>query len=275
MSHMMAQKPCFLATEEWRTLPWANMPSEKRDPDHLFDIFATVPGLTAEVNDWETGVSSDISAVFGTVLSTMHSLYQWRWSWEIKNPNATWTTPSDIKPSSIFGTVTHFHEVSDAHTISIYNSVLILGIQLIRRLFGPTYPLESTVQPPLGPLFKTNSGLRLPGVDPIDPRLTAIEICQSVRFRLDSVMNSSVALGLFLPIRMAWSMLQDNAEEAEWFIAVSSLLEKRSGIEFSKMVLQNKPRGWVSGSQDKEAMGGGSCGPLLRALPVRPTSNGV
>ena len=239
MAALLDRRPCFLDSEDWRTVPWMQNTRTKLSGDSLFEIFASVPRIVAEMESLEDRPDADATQLYGAIVASMQELYRWRWDWERENPNVAVEVPSTLEPQSLFSTQLHFSSVVYGHLISMYDATLLMFTQLLKRICGPAVDFQRTL-PKAMDLPSRSNPMRIPGLDPIDARATAREICKIIKFRMESVVTSAVAFGIFVPARMAWAILRDCPEEGEWITRVGHILEQRSGLEFSKLVLWSR-----------------------------------
>lgn len=73
--HLLARKPCFLAAEEWRTIPWTYQP--KNLFDHAMDLLVQIPDLVASVDLFRKGELKP-AAMDAQVRSFIKQLHSWK-----------------------------------------------------------------------------------------------------------------------------------------------------------------------------------------------------
>lgn len=88
---LISRKPTFLATKEWKSIPWSSGTSEKDTLQHLLDIVADVPTLLYQYDEFRKSMlagqlsPTDISstqAMLGVCLSDMaQRLHMWKRNW--------------------------------------------------------------------------------------------------------------------------------------------------------------------------------------------------
>jgi hypothetical protein len=249
MSAMARDVPVFLEHEDWCTIPWQVHPEYKSEVDHLFDIFAKVPGLMNRVRARENDNSADVGPILEDLLAQLHQVCEWRWSYETTRPNCAWIDDSEgAETTSLFTHNIQFASLYDSHALSNYNALLILLLILVKRATTQALENEQMVPPLAVGLVKSNP-LLLPGFDALDKVSVAREICQILRFRLKFMQDNKAAFGLFFAVRMAWLVLRDHPADEKWLAGVAAQFDRLSGVQFSKLVF------WPAAEGERQSLG--------------------
>jgi hypothetical protein len=228
------RQPCFLAEDDWKTIPWALDPASKSQQNILTDILVDVPALLAaydaqyqepgEKQQWNNDY--DLLTRVGT---SLFSLYCWRYAWELLNPNAAYETapPPTIANTRLEPNYLHFHKYEDGANIQLYNAILLFLLNLLDRLSPSTATIATILQTTaihaaevssydIGTSSTNTSPLLLPHtvLDSVKP---AIEIIRAFEYQiLNRTENMSSNLFFLFPLGIAGEALQDQKEYWAW-----------------------------------------------------------
>lgn len=223
---LLHNKRYFLAEPAWKVGPWSNANSPPKSPqNNLVDIIINLPGYLEDISEIERGTAPEgkTASLLNHLKSDLTALYQWRWSWDTENPNATWEIePTNLPPGFVVCDSRALHDVlwfrtfSQAAEISLYNAVLICTLGLLWQ-FEPQEGRQAKL---------TSTGLlTLPGQynSLYEP---AQEICRAFEYQLLNASKSrESALFWLLPLGIAHKVLQNDAQFGPW---IQSLLDRSS-----------------------------------------------
>lgn len=231
-SFILARQPLFLASEEWKTIPWALDPASKSQQNHLTDILVDIPGLLFRAGELQHN-NDDPSARLAhleRVKATLFFLYCWRYTWELLNPDAAYETkPTAAEAKTrVIARRLHFrgsHE--NAAEILLYNAIQLFLLGLIEPLSDlTTTAADTTIAQQTAFLAATatsfplsthpRGALLLP--DDVDTlRDLAIEICRAFEFQMHAPEKSRGSNLFFLfPLGIAYEMLKADADYKAW-----------------------------------------------------------
>ena len=228
------RQPCFLAQDNWKTVPWALNPASKNQQNLLTDILVDIPTLleTYDAQYKESGEKQQFGNgcdLLSRIDATLFSLCCWRYTWELLNPNAAYETtppPTDggtrLVPNRLY-----FHTYKDAANIQLYNAILIFLIDLLDRLSPPTAKMDSILQRSALHAAKVSSyhltlsptntaPLCLPHtvLSSFEP---AIEIIRAFEFQIHkAAQNVSSNLFFLFPLGIAGEVLKKKEEYRSW-----------------------------------------------------------
>lgn len=239
----MERKRCFLEEPSWKTIPWAKRGLESKTPsDLLDDILCDIPGILEDLStalSWDPNVPGNTEFTkwfIPRVLSTLESLYSWRWTWELEFPNSTFITtpiefdtPTKSLPPSPFKSIIWFSNPHRATELIVYNAMrLILTRSLeIAGLRQDQSPPQA-VNDPLLPMEGTRNDI-------------ATEICRMADYHLSCFRRNSGAFMLVFPLNVAYLHLDPGSTEIRsWLQSVMAVIADFHGLEIGRF--ENTPR---------------------------------
>ncbi|KFY84556.1 hypothetical protein V500_09201 [Pseudogymnoascus sp. VKM F-4518 (FW-2643)] len=233
---LIKRKRCFLSSNDWKTIPWAQEPESKTSISCLHDIMSDVPGLienadTIQCSDMAPEASlSRHNLVLQKLTSLWTILYGWRVSWQLQNPASSWDVPSTTDQSP-FPVALHFSSLVHANAITLYNATLLLLFKIGFQVLGPSFnPLFYLLHLPHGINYRPH----IPPNLTLNVRAVAIEICKSVEYHLQEERRGGGTLFLLFPLRLAWQTFEPSSTEATWIQGVMEMIADSTSIEISR-----------------------------------------
>lgn len=240
----MQRKHCFLETLEWKTIPWERVGLHQKLPlDNLHDILCDIPGYLEDLDNlgnWppgRTGKEDFLASVRKRILTSLESLYSWRWEWEKDFPASTYTiSPNGLDPEtsrplppSPFQSVIWFVNSYRANELMTYNAIrLILTRSLELSGLNPEVANTTIASDPLLPKEGTRHDV-------------AIEICRMVDYHLHCFRRSSGAFMIIFPLNVAYLHLNEDTYGIKpWLESVMDLVADTHGFEIGRR--ENMPR---------------------------------
>jgi hypothetical protein len=228
---LISRQRTFLDEDQWRTIPYALDPSSKGTQSQLVDILVMIPGFLQELDGLRissSGCKDAQAALLDKILQQLNTIFYWRWSWHLANPDGAWELPAQTicsltnKPR-VFGKVLHFLTLDLATEIMLYNAILLWLLGLAWQL-DPDHASYhiATVAQSINPVASGPSDMRGPlhlAGQAVHLRDAALEICRCMEYHIQNIKyghNSS--LFYLFPIGMAWSVLQAEELYKQWIV---------------------------------------------------------
>ncbi|KAI9844782.1 MAG: hypothetical protein M1838_002038 [Thelocarpon superellum] len=248
------RKRCFLAKEEWKTIPFTSTRASRSLLTRLVDIWVDVPEYYAEQREIDEDISAGLdtsarqSALVKRMATSLQALIRWRRDWETKNDGVAFEVPVDPRTSltldahgrPLYPTVLYFHNAESANEILLYNALL----PVLRGIGGIVYGAQTLALAfeslEAGEVSDTRDSeekkpLALPRKD--QPYLEPVrEICRCVDYHLLQEARTPGALGLMVPLRHCFLALcaQNMVEEAQFLIRIFRVLANSTGLEVTR-----------------------------------------
>ncbi|KAL4957814.1 hypothetical protein BDW69DRAFT_205523 [Aspergillus filifer] len=130
MSYMRMRKRCFLADEEWRTIPWLEQPKNPRD--HLMDILLDLTGMFEEIDTMKA--TTDIfEKEFSrqNLLDGLCQLQQGLLTWQLLH------APHDFEPVTKKQENVAPHDLACAHIMTTFWATVIIVVSNLQAICLP------------------------------------------------------------------------------------------------------------------------------------------
>lgn len=243
-SHLIAHRRLFLEQEEWKRIPWALEGTTKSQQNHIIDILVDVPGFLYD--DTQLRESNDPAAradLLSRVKSRLYALHNWRYVWEMLNPNAAYETMPTTAPSKprVFPRRLHFRSHEQAAEILLYNATHMWLIGLLLRLDPGNVSIITTTAATAAhdagfPDSFPRGALRLPD-DNLSLRDPAVEIVRTFEFQMtDPEKNIDSSLFFLFPMGIAWTVLEQDAGYRRWIRELLDQSEITKGYAIGRNV---------------------------------------
>lgn len=167
--------------------------------------------------------------VLHDLTSIWTTIYEWRMSWQLQNPDSSWEVPSTIKDSP-FPQVLGFSSLNHANEISLYNAILLLLFRIGFQVVGPSFTPTFTAPP----LLDIDYHPHIPPGLILDTRAVAIEICKSIEYHLHEDRRRGGTFLLLFPLRLAWQTFEPSTTEAIWIHGIMELIADSTAIGISR-----------------------------------------
>lgn len=199
----------FLAEDPWQSIPWSDAPDSKSYINRFVDIILCVPGIMQDLDclQTESAERPRIDDVKEAIKSLSARTLDARLDWETLNPNAAReVVPSVIKPYSavdengdlLFDSVLHYKNLQLCVEMGIYFATVFF-LRCFSEAVGDTSHVDTQTQ---FSAPRRNPVLQLPHEMP-SYRDSAVQICRSVEFYLQSGHGLAGAYFLLFPLRVA------------------------------------------------------------------------
>ncbi|CAG8022385.1 unnamed protein product [Penicillium olsonii] len=241
IGYIVERKRCFLEEPAWKTIPWAKQGLHSKTPtDLLHDVLCDIPGIledlsSALVRDPNVPGNLDFTSRFiPRVLSTLDTLYSWRWNWESQFPKSTFIT-NPIKYNDIpllpspFKSIIWFANPHRATELIVYNAIrLILTRSLQIAGIQQEHFQPQVLSDPLLPMEGNRNDI-------------ATEICRMTDYHLSCFRQGSAAFSIVFPLNVAYLHLDPSATAIRsWLESVMAVIADFHGFEIGRS--ENTPR---------------------------------
>lgn len=208
-------------------------------------MFVEVPGIYEDLEMMRSrrfvGLEDDSTAVSASdrCASLIKHLEHWRRIWDDENPKACFEIVPDTRTSvtvdhegPIFPTLLYYSGLSTANALTMYNSILILVLQLHHAFLS----YQSGT-------LKDHWDTR----DPLQPNevwptpLLANEICRSVEYHLQPPHAGAGAFYILFPLRIAFYTLPKASREGRWLANIIQRIANNGGLEIGRNILDGIP----------------------------------
>ncbi|CAG8936161.1 unnamed protein product [Penicillium salamii] len=243
LGYLVERKRCFLEEPAWKTIPWAKRGLDSKTPtDTLHDVLCDIPGILEDLSgalSWTPNVPGNIeftSWFIPQVLSTLESLYSWRWDWQSRFPNSTFiTTPVEYGidtislPPSPFKSIIWFSDPNRATELIVYNALRLMLTRTLQIVGVQQEDIQlQGASDPLLPMEGNRNDI-------------ATEICRMVSYHLSCFRRSSGAFNLVFPLNVAYLHLDPNSTAIRsWLESVMAVIADSHGFEIGRS--ENTPR---------------------------------
>jgi hypothetical protein len=196
---MVLHKSTFLASPEWKTLPWQKAPESKAPIQYLVDILAGCPNLL-EKKDRLTG-RTDIdfikerNGIVQDARNLLSELEDWKAQFDANNPDCVFEVLTKQKtpqipgsedlgwePLPLWDSALHYSSFITANSVILYNAIHIFLYREIRLL--------SAIDPG--------------AIMPNSVFVAGLDICRSVEYHLLQYHDGIGSFNLLFPLKMAW-----------------------------------------------------------------------
>lgn len=239
---LIKRKRCFLSSDDWKTIPWAQEPESKFSISYLHDILSDIPGLmeNADTIQFSDMAPEELLARRNLVLQNLTclwaTLYKWRVSWQLQNPSSSWEVPSTTDHSP-FPYVLQFSSLIHAKEFTLYNAILLLLFRIGFQVVGPSFnPLFSPLHLPQDIDYRPHNP---PGLTS-NIGAVAIEICKSVEYHLHEDRRGGGALFLLFPLRLAWQTFEPSSTQATWIQGIMEMVAESTATGISRGLMRDR-----------------------------------
>jgi hypothetical protein len=210
----VTRKKCFLASKAWRTIPWEKHPETKSPFHQVLDVWAQGTGIGADITmlDKKRDDGEEVGNMRHELISNLGhllvTLFEWRYAWEDRNPNAVTERKVDPQTSRtvdrsgapLFETVLWYQNIELAIELFAYYCGLgfilydsaCLGLQNFDEVLPPSWKYRD--EPPKNPLSLPDREFSTTSI--------ASEIMRSVEYTLLEHQASIGSYSLLVPLRM-------------------------------------------------------------------------
>lgn len=214
---IISRRTTFLRDPTWKSVPWEDDPASKSFMDYLVDVGADIAEYLARIKPYECNKSThelEYSQIRIEVAASLGELNTWWCEWEAVHPHPAVEVishPETRKP--LFPTHLEYESLWTAFTVSVYDAMRILLLQLWHRLQHlPPNPTQATTQPVV---LNTPNGTALLGITS-DSQGLASEILRSLKYCYGKS-RRFVSTFTFLFIQdVAYGCFERGSEEALW-----------------------------------------------------------
>ncbi|KAK4696615.1 hypothetical protein P7C71_g1331, partial [Lecanoromycetidae sp. Uapishka_2] len=248
----------FMEEQQWKDGPWENDPSSKSHLDCLVDVLADIPGFLERVlyNDPSSGglilnVQAENEALQVQLLGLLHNLATLHNTWKTKSPNASReiknlnrALPPELEatnsPYPPFECVFYFENMMLAYQFIIFNSVLILALELLLSVCGP-----QVVNSVLVNIF--------PDIPNCSIQSLATHICQTAEYLYLNIHHSRGYIVFTFPATIAYMVLDKESPAARYLYDMCTLNAGINGFGFGAFALeQPTPLSvWIDGLKEQ------------------------
>ncbi|CRG91542.1 DNA-directed RNA polymerase I subunit A43 [Talaromyces islandicus] len=221
------RKRTFLADDPWQSIPWSDAPDTKSYINRFIDINLCMPSIMEDLDHLQMIENPEeqrrmCDEIRKTITSLSKRLLDTRFDWEILNPNAAReVVPSKIpdKPYSpvdengnlLFDSLIYYRNLQLCFEMSIYFSIVFFLRNFNQAIGEEEEDILDT--PPLGIPRRSNPALKLPH-ELRSLRDSAVEVCRSVEYFLQSNHGISGAYFLMFPLRIAQFAFEEEEDYA-------------------------------------------------------------
>ncbi|KAI9688060.1 MAG: hypothetical protein M1822_001565 [Bathelium mastoideum] len=247
-----AREPCFLETEEWKTVPYVFDCETPSHYNNLFNLMTSLPRLTKECGALGHLLGtkeywSKLETLRQEVSGFIPKLYHWRWCWEAELgdcvysifPSRNITQAFDDEGCPVFDSLIWYADLDRANDIVHYNTALMLFKHLCGILNLPD-DQALPCPPGLTPKQPTTSGILLLPDQAPTTRDCALEICRSLNFHMLPAHAGPGALDVLAPARFAWLNLAAGSKEARWVEKVCQEIADNVGYELGRYMTMSR-----------------------------------
>jgi hypothetical protein len=239
------RKRTFLAEDRWQTIPWSDAPDSKSYINQFVDIILCVPSIMEDLDYLQKTESPEekfhvCSEITEAIKSLSKRLLDARFDWEILNPNVAQEvvppkaseqpySPVDENGNLLFDSLIDYKSLQLCVEMGIYFSIVFF----LRGFSLAVDEKESILDTPmtLASPRRSNPALKFPHELP-SFRESAVEICRSAEYYLQSVHGITGAYFLLFPLRVAQYAFEEEREEDYAIVMWMRKVMKYIGDEF-------------------------------------------
>lgn len=243
---MVLRQPTFLASSEWKTVPWEKYPETKTPSHEMMDLWADGPTMGRDIVAMLSTAPQTTNTVIMRLTGMIQSMVRWRWKWEEANSCAV--TEREVDPLNsisvdhlghpLFNTILWYENITQMIEIMYYNVVLITMTYCAACLRRPKLVEDIIAAIPGSNGREVTNALGFPGTD-VPQTYGAPDVCRSIEYALHQKSGSINAWQLLLPLRMAVLTLafQDfTGTYRTWIATVCDRLASDSGFALAQRI---------------------------------------
>lgn len=237
-----SHRKSFLASEDWKIIPWFSDPNSKSPMQFLLDIFADVPGLLGECDALllqnESDISESAQRLANATISSLQALEAWQLAWKMDNSpypmSLAMGTPDESAVETAVGSQYTFQDLAQANEFTLYCSAKILLLRVMRTLSSlyaasTTADLSSDALVSGGDPQLQDEIVLFPAEDLQQSSLDCTnDICRSVEYLMSRSHGDTGELMLIVPLIIALTALEDGDPQKSWIQAL--LANSRTGL---------------------------------------------
>lgn len=219
--------PSFLASEEWKTIPWSAETSTKDLLDHLLDLSVEIPAILAQSDElalaqrtsaWsEHEVTMKQQALWSEISNLTSRFRQWKRDWVDCYPDGT---PREVPADPSNGSFPTF-QCRNLATGEITTPAKITYPDLrIAQTMCVYYAKR---------LILSSVDTRADRTGPAEQYELACGICRSLEWYILTAPGNMINR-LAFSVRVAWEAFPANGPERDFIQAVFVLVEKRHSL---------------------------------------------
>ena len=213
---IISRQTTFLRDPIWKAVPWEDDPTSKSAMDYLVDIGTDIAEYLAQIKIYDSSTSNrelEYSQIRAQVATSLEELNIWWRQWEAEHPQPATEVISHRSTSEpLFPTLLEYDSLWTAFTLSIYDAMRILLLQLWHKLQLFPNPIQTTDQ---GVVLDIPNKSALLGITS-DIKSLACEILRSLKYCYGKS-RRFVSTFTFLFIQdVAYGCFEPGSKEAIW-----------------------------------------------------------